>query len=74
MILQSIIKCPRCNTSQSATMPSDACQFFYTCAGCGDRLKPKPGDASSAENAGSRGHLSAACVSARGVRNWPRPP
>ena len=25
-------------------MPSDACQFFYGCRGCGQRLKPKPGD------------------------------
>ena len=26
------------------TMPVDACQFFYDCKGCGERLKPKPGD------------------------------
>ena len=25
-------------------MPTDACQFFYDCRGCGERLKPKPGD------------------------------
>jgi hypothetical protein len=25
-------------------MPSNACQFFYDCARCGIRLKPKPGD------------------------------
>ena len=25
-------------------MPTDACQFFYDCKGCGARLKPKPGD------------------------------
>ena len=25
-------------------MPTDACQFFYECKGCGERLKPKPGD------------------------------
>lgn len=25
-------------------MPTDACQFFYDCAGCGARLRPKPGD------------------------------
>jgi hypothetical protein len=25
-------------------MPTDACQFFYDCKGCGQRLKPKPGD------------------------------
>ena len=25
-------------------MPADACQYFYDCKGCGERLKPKPGD------------------------------
>jgi hypothetical protein len=25
-------------------MPTDACQFFYVCHGCGERLRPKPGD------------------------------
>jgi hypothetical protein len=25
-------------------MPTDACQFFYDCQGCGERLKPKAGD------------------------------
>jgi hypothetical protein len=25
-------------------MPSDACQFFYDCPGCGAVLRPKPGD------------------------------
>jgi hypothetical protein len=25
-------------------MPTDACQFFYDCKGCGERLKPLPGD------------------------------
>jgi hypothetical protein len=25
-------------------MPTNACQFFYDCGGCGSRLKPKPGD------------------------------
>jgi hypothetical protein len=24
-------------------MPTDACQFFYVCKGCGERLKPRPG-------------------------------
>src|SRR6266704_2323276 len=26
------------------TMPTDACQFFYECKGCGAVLKPNPGD------------------------------
>ena len=25
-------------------MPTDACQFFYECAGCGALLRPKPGE------------------------------
>jgi rRNA maturation endonuclease Nob1 len=25
-------------------MPTDACQWFYDCKGCGALLKPKPGD------------------------------
>ena len=25
-------------------MPTDACQWFYDCKGCGVVLKPKPGD------------------------------
>jgi|SRR6266576_709305 len=27
-------------------MPTDACQFFYECAGCETLLRPKPGDCS----------------------------
>ena len=44
MILESVIICPHCATAKSETMPTDACQFFYTCAGCGATLRPKPGD------------------------------
>nr|WP_305883901.1 GDCCVxC domain-containing (seleno)protein [Aliihoeflea sp. 40Bstr573] len=25
-------------------MPTDACQFFYDCAGCGTLMRPRPGD------------------------------
>jgi hypothetical protein len=42
--LQSTITCPRCNHQASETMPTEACQFFYDCKGCGVRLKPKAGD------------------------------
>jgi hypothetical protein len=44
MILQSVITCPNCGRSSQETMPTDACRFFYECAGCGSLLKPKPGD------------------------------
>jgi len=44
LILQSTITCPRCGSIKTETMPTDACQFFYNCARCGVRLKPKAGD------------------------------
>jgi hypothetical protein len=44
IVLQSEITCPLCGHRQTETMPTDACQFFYDCTGCGAVLKPKPGD------------------------------
>jgi DNA-directed RNA polymerase subunit RPC12/RpoP len=41
--LQSEITCPKCGHKATETMPTDACQFFYNCAGCGERLKPLGG-------------------------------
>lgn len=43
-ILQSTLTCPACGTQATETMPTDACLYFYTCAGCDIRLKPKHGD------------------------------
>lgn len=40
----SRITCPLCGHSTVETMPTDACLFFHECAGCGELLKPKPGD------------------------------
>jgi hypothetical protein len=39
-----LITCPHCGTAKLEQMPTNACQFFYDCIGCGTRLKPKPGD------------------------------
>jgi hypothetical protein len=44
MILQSRITYPHCAAAKMETMPTDACQFFYECSGCGVKLRPKPGD------------------------------
>lgn len=44
MQLQSTLICPKCAYQVTEAMPTDACQFFYDCNGCGTRLKPKPGD------------------------------
>ena len=42
--LQSTIICPHCGFQKEETMPTDACQFFYTCTNCNTLLKPKEGD------------------------------
>ena len=44
MKLKSALICPSCHHQAIETMPTDACQFFYDCKGCGTRLKPLPGD------------------------------
>jgi hypothetical protein len=44
VILESVITCPSCGSAKIETMPTDACIFFYTCTGCGERLSPTPGD------------------------------
>jgi hypothetical protein len=42
--VSSTITCPHCGHQATEAMPTDACQFFYDCKGCGVMLKPKPGD------------------------------
>lgn len=42
-ILESAITCPECGAEKVETMPTNACQFFYDCSGCGAVLRPKPG-------------------------------
>jgi hypothetical protein len=44
MILESVITCPACGHQATEKMPTDACQYFYICNGCGTQLKPKHGD------------------------------
>lgn len=41
---EATITCPECGHASQETMPTDACQFFYTCKGCGTMLRPLPGD------------------------------
>ncbi len=43
-VLESEITCPRCGFRKEEAMPTDACLFFYECAGCKTLLRPKPGD------------------------------
>ena len=42
--LRSTITCPACGHQATEAMPTDFCQFFYDCKGCGIALKPKAGD------------------------------
>lgn len=44
VILESTLICPLCGHRELETMPTDACQWFYECKGCGTLLKPKQGD------------------------------
>ena len=40
----STLTCPKCGRSEKEEMPTDACQFFYDCKGCGELLRPLAGD------------------------------
>lgn len=44
LALESTITCPNCGHRATETMPTDACQYFYDCKGCGALLKPKSGN------------------------------
>jgi hypothetical protein len=44
MQLQSMLTCPQCRHQAIEHMLLDACQFFYVCKGCGEKLKPLAGD------------------------------
>ena len=40
----SRLTCPSCGHQADEIMAEDYCLYFYDCAGCGRRLKPKAGD------------------------------
>ena len=42
--LQSTLTCPNCGHQATEQMPTDACVVIYACKGCGEELKPLPGD------------------------------
>lgn len=43
-VTRAALTCPECSHVQEAEMPTEYCQFFYECAGCGAVLRPKEGD------------------------------
>lgn len=44
MELISTLVCPQCGHRATETMPTNACQYFYDCKGCGTVLRPDSGD------------------------------
>jgi|TARA_R110000737_G_scaffold80731_1_gene113009 hypothetical protein len=40
----SVLTCPQCGHQECETMPTNACQYFYDCKGCGAVLRPLTGD------------------------------
>jgi len=44
VVTTTLIACPLCGFSKSERMPTNACQHFYRCEGCGEMLKPQQGD------------------------------
>ncbi|WP_324779316.1 GDCCVxC domain-containing (seleno)protein [Thiobacillus sedimenti] len=43
-VVESTLTCPHCGHAETETMPTDACQWYYACKGCGALLRPRPGD------------------------------
>jgi hypothetical protein len=43
IISESLLTCPECGHAEKLSMPTDYCQFFHECAGCGALLKAKEG-------------------------------
>jgi hypothetical protein len=43
IVPESTLTCPHCSHAELLQMPTDSCQFFYECPGCGALLKPTPG-------------------------------
>ncbi|MFN4262195.1 MAG: GDCCVxC domain-containing (seleno)protein [Thioalkalivibrionaceae bacterium] len=42
--LESVLTCPVCNASTVEIMPTDACQWFFSCETCSTLLTPRAGD------------------------------
>lgn len=42
--LQSTITCPYCGHEATEAMPDNACVYFHECGGCGELIRPRPGN------------------------------
>lgn len=38
------LTCPKCETKHEEKMPTNACQYFYSCGSCGETFKPATGE------------------------------
>jgi hypothetical protein len=43
-VAEATLTCPACGFAKAEAMPEDTCLYFYRCDGCGEILKPLPGD------------------------------
>ncbi|HOP17761.1 MAG TPA: GDCCVxC domain-containing (seleno)protein [Gammaproteobacteria bacterium] len=43
-VLDSTLTCPECGFTQTETMPTDQCVWYWQCPGCSTLLRPQPGD------------------------------
>jgi hypothetical protein len=44
IILESTLRCPQCGYSQTETMPTNACVWYWECPGCHVLIQPRRGD------------------------------
>ena len=44
LILESILRCPKCGNEKLEAMATDFCQYFYECTSCHALLRPTAGD------------------------------
>lgn len=44
MLVESTITCPHRAAWRIETMPENACQVVSRCRGCGETLRPRPGE------------------------------
>jgi len=42
--LKSTITCPHCKHAETENLPTNACEYLYTCKGCSTLLKAQNGD------------------------------
>jgi hypothetical protein len=44
VVTTATLTCPECGATHVEEMPTNACQFFYTCPSCAAWLRPLAGD------------------------------